>query len=50
MTMASGGAYDGWWNGGIRNTANFHNIVDGPESLQRAQPRGTFKLLFNAIY
>ncbi|MDQ3068885.1 MAG: M14 family metallopeptidase [Acidobacteriota bacterium] len=26
-TMASGGAYDGWWNGGIRNTANFHNIL-----------------------
>ena len=21
-TMASGGPYDGWWNGGIRNTAN----------------------------
>ena len=27
VTMASGGAYDGWWNGGIRNTANFHNII-----------------------
>ena len=26
-TMASGGAYDGWWNGGIRNTGNFHNII-----------------------
>jgi hypothetical protein len=26
-TMASGGPYDGWWNGGIRNTANFHNIL-----------------------
>jgi hypothetical protein len=26
-TMASGGPYDGWWNGGIRNTANFHNII-----------------------
>jgi Zinc carboxypeptidase len=26
-TMASGGAYDGWWNGGIRNTGNFHNIL-----------------------
>jgi hypothetical protein len=25
--MASGGPYDGWWNGGIRNTANFHNIL-----------------------
>ena len=24
---ASGGAYDGWWNGGIRNTGNFHNII-----------------------
>jgi len=26
-TMRSGGPYDGWWNGGIRNTAAFHNIV-----------------------
>ncbi|MCA1560460.1 MAG: M14 family metallopeptidase, partial [Acidobacteria bacterium] len=26
-TMASGGPYDGWWNGGIRNTGNFHNIL-----------------------
>jgi hypothetical protein len=26
-TMASGGAYDGWWNGGIRNTGTFHNII-----------------------
>ncbi|HKE06162.1 MAG TPA: M14 metallopeptidase family protein, partial [Blastocatellia bacterium] len=26
-TMRSGGAYDGWWNGGIRNTATFHNII-----------------------
>ena len=26
-TMAAGGAYDGWWNGGIRNTGNFHNII-----------------------
>jgi hypothetical protein len=26
-TMRSGGAYDGWWNGGIRNTAAFHNIL-----------------------
>jgi hypothetical protein len=26
-TMASGGAYDGWWNGGIRNTGNFHNVI-----------------------
>ena len=26
-TMAAGGPYDGWWNGGIRNTANFHNII-----------------------
>ena len=26
-TMASGAAYDGWWNGGIRNTGNFHNII-----------------------
>ena len=23
---ARGGPYDGWWNGGIRNTATFHNI------------------------
>ena len=27
VTMASGGAYDGWWNGGIRNTGNFHNMI-----------------------
>jgi zinc carboxypeptidase len=27
VTMASGGSYDGWWNGGIRNTGNFHNII-----------------------
>ncbi len=26
-TKASGGPYDGWWNGGIRNTGNFHNII-----------------------
>jgi hypothetical protein len=26
-TSRSGGAYDGWWNGGIRNTATFHNII-----------------------
>ncbi|MBI3265156.1 MAG: peptidase, partial [Acidobacteria bacterium] len=26
-TMRSGGSYDGWWNGGIRNTAAFHNIL-----------------------
>lgn len=26
-TMRSGGPYDGWWNGGLRNTAAFHNIV-----------------------
>ena len=26
-TMRSGGSYDGWWNGGIRNTAAFHNII-----------------------
>jgi hypothetical protein len=27
VTLASGGPYDGWWNGGIRNTGNFHNIL-----------------------
>ncbi len=26
-TMRSGGPYDGWWNGGIRNTATFHNTI-----------------------
>jgi hypothetical protein len=26
-TMRTGGPYDGWWNGGIRNTATFHNII-----------------------
>jgi hypothetical protein len=26
-TKSSGGPYDGWWNGGIRNTGNFHNII-----------------------
>jgi hypothetical protein len=25
-------------------------VLFGPEILQRAQPHGTFKLLFNAIY
>ncbi len=25
--MRSGGPYDGWWNGGIRNTAAFHNVI-----------------------
>ena len=25
--MRSGGPYDGWWNGGIRNTATFHNMI-----------------------
>jgi hypothetical protein len=25
--MRTGGPYDGWWNGGIRNTATFHNII-----------------------
>jgi len=25
--MRSGGPYDGWWNGGIRNTAAFHNTI-----------------------
>ena len=26
-TMRAGGPYDGWWNGGIRNTAAFHNTI-----------------------
>ncbi len=26
-TMRAGGPYDGWWNGGIRNTATFHNTI-----------------------
>jgi hypothetical protein len=26
-SMRAAGAYDGWWNGGIRNTAAFHNIL-----------------------
>jgi hypothetical protein len=26
-TMRSGASYDGWWNGGIRNTATFHNTI-----------------------
>ena len=26
-TMRSGGPYDGWWNGGLRNTATFHNTI-----------------------
>ena len=26
-TMRGGGPYDGWWNGGLRNTATFHNII-----------------------
>ncbi|HXT70810.1 MAG TPA: M14 metallopeptidase family protein [Vicinamibacterales bacterium] len=26
-TARSGGPYDGWWNGGIRNTAAFHNTI-----------------------
>jgi hypothetical protein len=27
MTQRTGGPYDGWWNGGIRNTATFHNTI-----------------------
>jgi len=27
-----------------------HVLLFGPEILERAQPHGTFKLLFNAIY
>lgn len=26
-TMKTGGAYDGWWNGGLRSMAAFHNII-----------------------
>jgi len=26
-TMRSGASYDGWWNGGLRNTATFHNTI-----------------------
>ncbi|WP_041265271.1 M14 family metallopeptidase [Gemmatimonas aurantiaca] len=26
-TMRNGAPYDGWWNGGIRNTATFHNTI-----------------------
>jgi hypothetical protein len=26
-TMRSGANYDGWWNGGLRNTAVFHNTI-----------------------
>ena len=26
-TMREGGPYDGWWNGGIRNTAAFHGTI-----------------------
>jgi hypothetical protein len=38
-TMASGGAYDGWWNGGIRNTGNFHNII----AVARVPPRRAYE-------
>ena len=27
LTMRTGASYDGWWNGGIRNTATFHNTI-----------------------
>src|SRR6478735_3520684 len=40
-TMRGGGPYDGWWNGGIRNTATFHNtiamlteIIGGPTPMR----------------
>ena len=26
-TMKAGGSYDGWWNGGLRSMAAFHNII-----------------------
>ncbi len=26
-TMKTGGSYDGWWNGGLRSMAAFHNII-----------------------
>jgi hypothetical protein len=35
-TMRSGGPYDGWWNGGIRNTATFHNTIAIADPLRRA--------------
>ncbi|MBV9879578.1 MAG: peptidase [Gemmatirosa sp.] len=56
-TMRSGGPYDGWWNGGIRNTATFHNtiamlteMIGGPTPqriplvLQRQIPSGDLAL------
>ncbi|HET9423985.1 MAG TPA: M14 metallopeptidase family protein [Gemmatimonadaceae bacterium] len=27
LTQRTGASYDGWWNGGIRNTATFHNTI-----------------------
>jgi hypothetical protein len=27
LTQRTGAPYDGWWNGGIRNTAAFHNTI-----------------------
>src|SRR3954462_6933806 len=57
MTQRSGGPYDGWWNGGIRNTATFHNttsmlteIIGSPTPmriplvLQRQVPSGDLAL------
>ncbi|HEY0929755.1 MAG TPA: M14 metallopeptidase family protein [Gemmatimonas sp.] len=52
-TMRNGASYDGWWNGGIRNTATFHNtiavlteMIGGPTPMripliaERQIPRG----------
>ena len=33
-----------------RRSARAACVLYGPEILQRAQPHGTFKLLFNALY
>jgi Zinc carboxypeptidase. len=48
LTMRTGAGYDGWWNGGIRNTATFHNTIamltemiggPTPEQIGRASCR-----------
>ena len=35
VTMASGGAYDGWWNGGIRNTGELSQHHRHPDRDDR---------------